>query len=122
MTEASTRVDILSLEDFNRTLAARLSEADALLTKLNSELRGKRPALGTFFDGNDKATHYADLYTQYVQRIGRLKSAIVAAQTATTEIIKNYSTTEELNHASAADIASKLGGVSVSLNGGSTSA
>jgi len=120
MTDQGTRVDVLSLEDFNATLTTRLNEAEALLTKLNTDLKGKSPALGTFIDGAQTADHYADLYQQYVQRIGRLKSAIVAAQTATTSVISNYKTTEALNHASATDIANKLGGVSVALNDGST--
>lgn len=120
MTDKGTRVDILSLEDFNATLTTRLGEAEALLTKLNSDLRGQKPELGTFIDGNETATQYANLYTQYVQRIGRLKSAIVAAQTATGDIIKNYTTTEALNHASATDIVRKLDGVSSALNDGST--
>jgi ABC-type transporter Mla subunit MlaD len=119
MTDQGTRVDILSLEDFNATLTTRLSEAEALLTKLNSDLRGQSPELGTFIDGTQTAAHYSDLYIQYVQRIGRLKSAIVAAQTATGDIIKNYTTTEALNHASATDIVRKLDGVSSALNDGS---
>jgi hypothetical protein len=116
MPDNTTRVDVLSLEDFNKTLATRLSEAEALLTKLNTDLKGKSPKLGTFEDGTNSAEHYSDLYTQYVQRIGRLKSAIVAAQAATNDIIANYKTTEARNHASAADIANKLGGVYTALN------
>jgi hypothetical protein len=120
MTDKGTSVDILSLEDFNATLTTRLGEVEALLTKLNSDLKGQQPELGTFIDGNQTATHYTDLYHQYTQRIGRLKSAIVAAQTATGDIIKNYTTTEALNHASATDIARKLDGVSFALNDGSS--
>ena len=118
MTDKGTRIDILSLEDFNATLTARLHEADTLLTTLDTDLHGRSPALGTFVDGQDRSRHYADLYEQYVQRIGRLRAAIVAAQSATNEIINNYTTTEARNHASAADIASKLGGVSAALNDG----
>jgi len=122
MPDNTTRVDVLSLEDFNKTLATRLSEAEALLTKLNTDLKGKAPKLGTFEDGANSAAHYSDLYTQYVQRIGRLKAAIVAAQTATNDIIANYKTTEARNHATAADIASRLGGVYAALNEGQSGA
>jgi hypothetical protein len=113
----STKVDLLSLEDFNKTLSTRLTEVDAMLTKLNADLKGKTPKLGTFQDANAKQSQYADLYDQYVQRIGRLKSAILAAQKATDDILANYKTTEARNHASAADIANKLGGVDTALNG-----
>ncbi len=122
MSDNSTNVEVLSLQDFNKTLTTRLSEVDAMLTKLNTDLRGKEPKLGTFQDGVNVAGHYADLYTQYTERIGRLRSAIVAAQTATNDIIANYTTTEARNHASAADIASKLGGVYTALDGGQASA
>lgn len=122
MPGGSSNVDVLSLEDFNKTLANRLSEAEAMLAKLNSDLRGKAPKLGTFQDGTGVAAHYSDLYTQYVQRIGRLRSAIIAAQAATNDIIANYTTTEARNHASAADIASKLGGVDTAIDGGQTRA
>jgi hypothetical protein len=114
---ADTNVDLLSLEDFNKTLGTRLSEVDAMLTKLNAELKGQTPKLGTFQDADAKRSQYADLYDQYVQRIGRLKSAILAAQKATGEILANYKTTEARNHASAADIAHQLGGVNTALDG-----
>jgi hypothetical protein len=114
----STKVDVLSLEDFNKTLATRLSEVDSMLTKLNVDMRGSSPKLGTFTDATSKRSEYDDLYDQYAQRIGRLRSAIVAAQRATDDIIANYKTTEARNHASAADIANKLGGISTAINGG----
>ena len=55
-----TTVDVLSLEDFQGTLAARLGEAEAVLHKLNSELRGRSPAFGGFADASDKA-QFAEL-------------------------------------------------------------
>jgi hypothetical protein len=122
MADNSTNVEVLSLQDFNKTLATRLGEVDAMLTKLNNDLRGKEPKLGAFTDGVSVSGHYGDLYTQYTERLGRLRSAIVAAQTATNDIIANYTTTEARNHASAADIASKLGGVYTALDGGQVSA
>ena len=118
----TTKVDVLTLQDFDKTLTARLSEAESMLTKLNADLKGKSPKLGTFQDAGQVSQHYADLYAQYVRRIGRLKAAIVAAQTATRDIIANYTTTEARNHASAADIAAKLGGIDTALNGGQAGA
>jgi hypothetical protein len=118
MADNTTKVDVLSLEDFNKTLVTRLGEAEALLAKLNNALKGKSPALGTFQDGSATAEQYTGLYQDYVQRIGRLKSAITAAQTATTTILSNYHTTEARNHANATDIAGQLSGIATTLDGG----
>jgi hypothetical protein len=117
----STNVDLLSLEDFNKTLGTRLSEVDAMLTKLNADLRGTTPKLGAFQDATSQQSRYTTLYDQYVQRIGRLRSAIVAAQRATDDILANYKTTEARNHASASDIAAKLGGINTALDGAGSS-
>ena len=116
-----THVDVLSLEDFHGTLAGRLTEAENLLTKLNTELQCNPPALGTFVDGSRKAGRYTTLHEEHVDRIERLRRAVKAAQTATATILKNYKTTEARNHANAADIASVLGGVDAALkeDGGS---
>jgi hypothetical protein len=118
MTDNNTRVDVLSLEDFHATLGARLAEATAILTKLETELRDRPPALGTFEDGQRQASDYSTLYQQHVERAGRLKSAIEAAQAATATIIANYHSTEELNRSSAIDIGNQLGGVKDALDGG----
>jgi hypothetical protein len=122
MANDKTRVDVLSLEDFRATLAARLREAESILTKLTTELRGHKPALGTFQDGTAKATEYSALYNQHVDRVNRLKRAIIAAQTSTSTIITNYRTAEARNGASASDIANKLDGVANALDGEQTGA
>jgi hypothetical protein len=118
MAGSGTSVDVLTLEQFNKTLTSRLSEARSLLTKLNADLGGKVPALGTFADGVTTAQQYTDLRSTSVQRVERLIDAIVAVQTATDTIISNYRTTEARNHANAADIAQVLGDLPAVLNGG----
>ena len=115
---SDTSVDVLTLEQFNATLVSRLSEARALLTKLNTDLAGKVPALGTFADGVTTTQQYTDLRHTSVQRVERLIEAIVAVQTATGTILDNYRTTEARNHANAADIAQVLGDLPAVLNGG----
>jgi hypothetical protein len=122
MADDTTRVDVLSLEDFRATLAVRLQEAESILTKLTTELRGRKPALGTFQDGTTKATEYAALHDQHVDRVNRLKRAIIAAQAATSTIIDNYRTTEARNGASASDIANRLDGVANALDGAQSGA
>jgi len=112
-----TSVDVLTLEQFDATLDARLGEARALLTKLTADLGGRTPALGTFTDGVTVAGQYASLRRTSVERVERLVDAIVAGQKATRTIITNYRTTEARNHANAADIAQVLGDLPAVLNG-----
>lgn len=114
MANDSTHVDVHSLEDFHRTLAHRLDQIESVAKKL-AEIRGHKPALGTFADARTCASQYEDLYQQYAHRVEQLRGAIVAAQHATSTIIHNYRRTEDRNHANAADIASQLTGVSTAL-------
>lgn len=113
-----TTVDVLSLEDFQRNLTGRLSEAEAIVSKLGDQLSGRPPALGRFFDGTDTANTYESLQSEFTDRAARLRTAVGATRTATEAIIANYRTTEERNAATAADIARSLGGVDEALNGG----
>ena len=117
MTER-TRVDVSSLEDFHRTLAARLGEAETVLSKLDNELACRPPALGRFADADEQATRYTQLQMQHADRARRLRTAIVAAQQATATIIANYTTTEARNSANAAAIAGVLGNVDAALGEG----
>jgi hypothetical protein len=116
MSDGSTSVSVLSLEDFNRTLQRRLDDADALLSKLG-ELGAHRVPLGTFQDAATSADSYDRKLIRYVDRIQRLRDAIVAAQDATAAIIASYRTTEARNHADASDIARRLGGVTEAIGG-----
>jgi hypothetical protein len=119
MADDSTRVDVLSLEDFHATLAARRSEVESVRTGLDN-LLGVRAGFGTFEDANLQAAYYDALYVSIFDRVDRLHQAIVAAQTATETIIANYRSTEERNHANAADIAAHLGGIGSALDEGQT--
>ncbi|HEX6499550.1 MAG TPA: hypothetical protein VF054_11020 [Micromonosporaceae bacterium] len=114
MADGSTHVDVHSLEDFHRTLAARLDEVEQVAKTL-ALLRGRKPALGAFEDARTCADHYEQLYHQYAHRVEQLRSAVVAAQHATATIIHNYRRTEDRNHANATDIASQLTGVATAL-------
>lgn len=110
-----TTVDVLSLEDFHQRLAGRLTEAEAVLRKLNTEMQCRPPALGSFADATDNARRYATVHASYVEQVERLRRAVVAARTATSTILANYRTTEARNAANAADIAAVLGGVDDAL-------
>ena len=118
MADEMTRVDVLSLEDFRRTLDIRLIEAQNLLTHLTDTIPA-HPPLGGFFDANDTAAEHASRHSTQVVKVRRLVSAIKAAQAATDTIIDNYTTTEARNNANSADIAGVLGGVSAALDGSS---
>jgi ABC-type transporter Mla subunit MlaD len=108
---AQTRVDVLSLEDFHQRLAGRLTEAELVLSKLNTEMQCRPPALGSFVDATSNAQQYTKLHQSYVDRVERLRQAVTAAQEATQRILDNYRTTEARNKANAADIARALGGI-----------
>jgi hypothetical protein len=110
MGDGSTDVSVLSLEDFKATLQQRLDDADMMLRQLN-DLGAGRLKLGTFQDAHDSAGSYDWKLNQYVDRVQRLRDAILAAQLATAEIIAAYRTTEARNQADAADIAARLGNV-----------
>ncbi len=117
MTGQRTAVDVLSLEDFHRTLAARLAEAEAALGKLDTQLQCRPPALGTFADATARAARYNEMLRQHGDRLRRLKVALAAAHDATGTIIANYRTTEGRNRANAADIAAVLGAAGAALQG-----
>lgn len=110
-----TTVDVLSLEDFHQRLAGRLSEAESVLKRLNTEMQCRPPALGTFAHATEKTRRYAEVHASYVNQVERLRRAIVAAQTATSTIMTNYRTTEARNAANAAEIIAALGGVDEAL-------
>ncbi len=117
MTDDSIAVDIRALEDFHATLATRRTEVEAVITKMNAELRHP-PQLGAFADATQRSADVQRLHNQYTQRIQRLHTAIVTAQRATSTIIANYHANERLNSDNAVDIGKALDGVNVALDGG----
>jgi hypothetical protein len=119
MPDDSTAVDVQSLEVFHAALATRLSEVDSAIATMNRDLTHP-PQLGTFFDASNSTAAFESLRRDYAERLGRLRAAVVAAQSATQTIIDNYKTTEQRNHASAADIAAKLDGIRTALQEGAT--
>lgn len=114
MGDGTNRVDLLTLEEFRSRLDSRLTDAKALVQKLNHM---SKPALGTFQDANSTRGDYDSVHLQHVQRATRLVSAIEAAQSATDSIIRNYKTTESRNAASQAEIRRALGDVTLKLEG-----
>ncbi|WBB65286.1 hypothetical protein [Micromonospora sp. WMMD812] len=110
-----TEVDLLSLEDFQSLLADRLTQAESVLRKLNTEMQCSPPALGSFTDATSNARRYSEIHQSYVDQAERLRQAVKAAQKATSTILANYRTTEARNAATAADIAAALNGVDEAL-------
>ncbi|MEU2611871.1 hypothetical protein ABZ570_09850 [Micromonospora sp. NPDC007271] len=106
-----TTVDVLSLEDFHQRLERRLSEAESVLRKLNTEMQCRPPALGAFTDATENSRRYSQTYTSYVEHAERLRRAIVATREATHKIMTNYRTAEARNEAAAADIIAALSGL-----------
>lgn len=110
-----TTVDVLSLEDFHQRLERRLSEAESVLKKLETQMQCRPPALGTFTDATDNARRYSETYASFAGHAERLRRAIVAAQHATKTIMTNYRTAEARNAAAAADIIAALSGISKTM-------
>jgi len=108
-----TLVDVLSLEGFQSTLDARLSEALAIRTTLTEQMGREAPKLGNFPDAHYVGQRYLDLYDQHLDRVARVISAIEATRDAITTIIDNYETDEALRVADAKKIADALGDVGV---------
>ncbi|MGK5441889.1 hypothetical protein ACSNN7_08710 [Micromonospora sp. URMC 105] len=103
------------MEDFHQRLAERLTQAEAALRKLNTELQCTPPALGTFTDASSNARRYSEIQASYAERVARLRRAVEASRTATQTIMTNYRTTEARNAANAADIEAALNGVNEAL-------
>jgi hypothetical protein len=110
----SVAVDIASLEDFRRTLDTRLSQANALLGRID-QVVDRRPAVGTLPTGLELMTDFAAQSAAYRDRIVRLRESLVVARDNTDTIIENYRTAEERNAANAHDIARQLSGVDTAL-------
>lgn len=115
MYQGTARVDVLSLEDFHATLVAREVEAQAIVTRLTTELQGVSPKLGTFQDGTSTSATYSSIRAAQVARANQLLTAVTAAKEATAAIISSYRTTEARNGANAGDIGNQLGGVTEAL-------
>jgi hypothetical protein len=117
MADESTNVDILSLEDYRKTLDTRWTEANNLLTYIKNSVP-KVPQLGGFYHAGTTSSQHAERHADQVAKVQRLLTAIEAAKTATDPIIRNYTSTEARNNANSKDIGSVLGGVSKALEGG----
>jgi len=110
-------VDVHTLEDFHRTLADHLAEARAIERVLQDM---PVPKFGTFADAAETAHWYATLHHDHAERLGRLQQALEAAQTATRDIIANYTTTEARNTANASQIIGVMSPVTKALDSTAT--
>lgn len=121
MVDRTTTVDVLTLEDFQHRIDARLQQARSVLDRLSGDLNGRPPALGTFRDAVETSRRYEALHRLELARARRLVSALEAVQAATATIIRNYRTAEARNEATAEDITGALSGVDQALNEGGAS-
>ena len=119
MTPQPTRVDLLSLEDFQSSLDRRLDQVDRVLGTLRHDLADRTPALGAFEHARTTAHHYEQLRSRHIDRLVQLRTALTAAQQATAEILHRYRSAEERNAAGVDDIAARLHGVGLALGGSS---
>lgn len=99
MGSARLFVNPLTLRAFHQTLQARIDEAQAALTMVESgpRLLGPDPALGTFDDAIRTSYRHNQLRQDYVGRMRRLIAALQAAQSATQTMIEKFTAAEEVN-------------------------
>jgi hypothetical protein len=117
MAEHALDVNVLSLEDFQASLDARIAQVDFLLRQID-QLACRNVPLGRFPDASTQVTAHGDLERTFADRLRRLHTATEAAKQATAQILANYTTVEERNVANAQDIAAQLGGVTSALGRG----
>src|ERR1044071_10484558 len=82
--DGTSRVDVLSLEDFRTTLEGRLSEAETLRICLVEQLRTTAPKLGELPDAEYVRRRYKALYDHYIERVTTLIDALIATRAALT--------------------------------------
>src|SRR5688572_9667379 len=104
-------VDTLSLADFHRTLQARLDEAYAVLARIDPTVGASAaaPALGGFEDAKRTAERHQRLRDEYLARLRYLIASLTAAHAATSAIIAQYHSVEELNKANISEILRLVG-------------
>jgi septal ring factor EnvC (AmiA/AmiB activator) len=91
-------IDPLSLDEFSRTLRARLDEALAALLRVDQSVGVMAaPALGEFDDAQRTAQQHQRLSGEYADRVRRLAATLDAATTATTGIAGRFRQVEEIN-------------------------
>src|SRR5687768_8138821 len=76
----STFVDVLALEDFKLTLDARLDEVASLKRTLVEAMGKTPPSLGTLQDAAYVQERYTTLYEQHLDRVGGLVRALEATR------------------------------------------
>ena len=96
MTERSTAVDFISLQEFHDRLSGRLADAQSLVQTLTSDLVDRNPKLGTFTDANITTDAYWTRWRDQVARANRLLNAVIApvapASTGNIYEFRNYRT------------------------------
>lgn len=111
-------VDFLSLEEFQRSLQSRVTQAFAALTAETTPPGADPPALGEFHDAVRTAERHRVLHEEYVARLRRLVDALTVAQAATSGIVQVYRDVDALNAANAQQIGGAIGAVSEALDDG----
>jgi hypothetical protein len=115
-TEMGVEFDIDSLQDFRKALESRLSQAQKILTAVDTQLSCSRPPIGTFADANIYAGASQTKNAAYLDRVTKLRDSLKVALAGTDQIITNYKTVEALNHANATEIANRMDKVGSTLN------
>jgi hypothetical protein len=93
------QVDIDTLQKFADTLNERIDQTTLMLD--HASATDQRLPLGTFVSAVLTSGRHADAKAAYTEQVRRLHEAMVKAREATEQILANYRTADEQNHANA---------------------
>jgi hypothetical protein len=116
MADGTTAVDFLTLEQFQTRVENHLNAAGELFSSMTRDLLDG-PQLGEFRDAVNANEAYWERWAVQYDRIHRLCDALSAANEATKQILAQYKTTDELNHAKLSDLSSQFASLSIATDG-----
>jgi hypothetical protein len=107
-------VDIEALQNFHRTLSARLMQLEQVRFHLDW-LGSHPPEFGQFAEAQQAYAWYQRLHREHAAKVDRLKQAITASQQAILQIIAGYTGTDQTNAINLDKISALLAPVTVAL-------
>ncbi len=107
-------IDIDALKTFHSNLTGRLAQLDTVERHL-LDIAHNPPSFGTFTEARRADSWYRRLHGEHVERVARLRRAVVAAQNSTAEIIANYTGNEAAQRARLDDLRNLLNPITAVL-------
>jgi hypothetical protein len=107
-------VDIEALQNFHRTLDARLIQLEQVRFHLDW-LGSHPPRFGQFTEAQNAYGWYNRLHSEHAAKVDRLKQAIITSQQAILQIIAGYTGTDQTNAINLDKISALLAPITVAL-------